>query len=95
VVRVALSILLPLLLPTALYLMYAWYVGRRARAQDPSGNTAPAEIDVPWSWLAAAGVVLMLISFTVGFVDTGAKPGAHYEPAHMENGKLVPGRTGP
>ena len=85
----------PLLLPTALYFLYAWFVARRARAQDPSGNTPPPEIDVPWSWLGLAGMVLVLVSLAINFIDTGAKPGGRYEPAHMENGKLVPGRTGP
>ncbi|MCC6468544.1 MAG: hypothetical protein IT563_09495 [Alphaproteobacteria bacterium] len=94
-IRVLASIVLPLVLPTMLYLLYAWHLGRRARARDPSGGATPAEVDVPWSWLVLAGVVLMLISLAVNFVDTGAKPGAHYEPAHMENGKLVPGRTTP
>ena len=42
-------------------------------------------------WLAVSAVVLMVGSF-VYFADfTGAPPGATYVPAHMENGKLVPG----
>ncbi|MCC7048193.1 MAG: hypothetical protein IT562_15880 [Alphaproteobacteria bacterium] len=99
-IRLLVSIVLPLLLPTVLYLVYAWHLGRRARARGGDGGAVPAEVDVPWSWLVLAGVVLAgvvlaLISVAVNFIDTGAKPGAHYEPAHMENGKLVPGRTTP
>jgi hypothetical protein len=43
--------------------------------------------------LAVAAVVLVLGSFIVLAHFSGAPPGSTYEPAHMENGKFVPGRT--
>jgi hypothetical protein len=91
-IRIVLSIVLPLVLPTALYFLYVWYMARRARAADPTGSNAPPEVDVPWWWLALAGMVLVLVSLAINFVDTGAKPGGRYEPARIEGGKLVPGR---
>jgi hypothetical protein len=42
--------------------------------------------------LAAIGMVLMIIGLVFFAHFGGAPPGAEYEPAHMENGKLVPGR---
>jgi multisubunit Na+/H+ antiporter MnhB subunit len=43
--------------------------------------------------LAVVALLLMLGSFLYFANYTGAPVGSHYEPAHMENGKFVPGRT--
>ena len=87
--RVILSIILPLLLPTALYFLYAWYASRRAEAAGVEAR----QIEVPWSWLAIAGVALVMVSLAINFIDHGFKPGGKYEPARIEDGKVVPGRV--
>jgi len=43
--------------------------------------------------LGIAALLLMIGSFIVLSHFSGAPPGATYEPAHMEDGKFVPGRT--
>ena len=43
--------------------------------------------------LAIVALVLMLGSFVYLSHFSGAPPGSTYEPAHMEDGKFVPGRT--
>jgi hypothetical protein len=43
--------------------------------------------------LAIAGLLLVIGGLIVLSQFGGAPPGAVYEPAHMEDGKLVPGRT--
>ena len=43
--------------------------------------------------LGIAGFVLMLGSFVVFAQFSGAPPGSTYIPAHIENGKFVPGTT--
>jgi len=43
--------------------------------------------------LAIVALVLMIGSFVVLAHFYGAPPGSTYEPAHMEDGRLVPGRT--
>jgi len=43
--------------------------------------------------LAIAALVLMLGSFILIAHFSGAPPGSTYEPAHVEDGKFVPGRT--
>lgn len=88
--RILLSVLLPVVLPTAVYFLYAWYAARRARV---AGST-PERIDVPWSWLAIAGFGLLIVSLGINLVYGTYQPGQRYEPAHIEGGKIVPGRTG-
>lgn len=43
--------------------------------------------------LAGIGLVLMIVSFVLIAHFSGAPPGSTYIPAHMEDGKLVPGHT--
>ena len=43
--------------------------------------------------LAIIALVLMIGSFVYLSHFSGAPPGSSYEPAHVEDGKFVPGRT--
>ncbi len=43
--------------------------------------------------LLIAALVLMIASFVVLAQFSGAPPGSTYVPAHVEDGKFVPGRT--
>ena len=83
--RQVLQILVPLLLPTAAYFLYLTALRRRQGAAN-----APAP-DVPWTWLAVAGVVLLVVSLTALALIGGAPPGSHYEPAQLIDGKIEPG----
>jgi len=42
-------------------------------------------------WLTIAALVLVIASFVVLAQFGGAPPGSTYIPAHLENGRLVPG----
>jgi len=45
------------------------------------------------AWLVMAALALMLGSFIYFANYSGAPPGATYVPAHIEDGKFVPGQT--
>ena len=86
--RVFLTIVLPLLLPTALYLLWVTTLG----AHD---GGAVAWSAVPWVWLAAAGAILLavvLVTVTVGFGT--AQQGVYVAPRYV-NGRIVPGHIEP
>lgn len=86
--RVLLTIVLPLILPTALYL--AWV--RTAQWTEPGGVRWRA---LPWLWLVGAGTLLLLIVLVVVNVRFGnAEPGV-YVPPRWENGHIVPGHIEP
>lgn len=82
--RFLLSVLLPLLLPTALW--FAWtFVVRQAASR---GVKWP---DAPWGWLVGSGVVLagvLLYLFEVHYGERGGR----YVPSQYIDGELVPGR---
>lgn len=45
------------------------------------------------AWLTIAALVLMIGSFALLAHFGGSPPGSTYEPAHVENGVFVPGRS--
>jgi hypothetical protein len=87
--REILTLVVPLILPTVLYL--AWL---RLKHWSEAGG-AVAWQKLPWVWLAMTGVALtalVLFVVTVGFGDS--QPGV-YVPPHFENGQIVPGHIVP
>jgi hypothetical protein len=74
------------LLPFALYAIFLF--ATKAEVFDRASWTPRAVIS-----LTGAALVLMAVSFVVLAHFSGAPPGSTYEPAHIEGGKFVPGRT--
>jgi heme A synthase len=87
--RILFEYLLPLLLPTAIY---ALWLARERRRAATAGTTARAWEDGPWFWLALGGIALTAAVFVTSALVEGYRPGFHYTPAQMENGKIVPGQ---
>lgn len=74
------------LIPFALYAI--WLVSTRAPVADAAS----------WpmrrlGYLTVSALALVIVSLLVLADFSGAPPGSTYVPAHMENGKLVPGTT--
>ena len=86
--RVALTVILPLLLPTALYLLWALAAGRLA---EPS---ALVWRSLPWIWLAVCGAVLAAAVLVLVSQLGGVRNGS-YVPPHVEDGRVVPGHMQP
>jgi hypothetical protein len=74
------------LTPFALYAAFLW--ATRARVFDLDRWSLQTLI-----WLTIAAFALMLGSFLVLAQFGGAPPGSTYVPAHIEDGKFVPGTT--
>jgi Family of unknown function (DUF6111) len=99
--RVFLTIVLPLLLPTAIYV--AWLVAMQwsARGSDreSAGGAAQGEgvhwTALPWIWLAAAGVVLLVLVLLTVTVHFGEPETGTYVPPRYEGGRVVPGHIEP
>ena len=70
--------------PFVLYALYLW--ATREGVLDMSAWSVPRLI-----WLSITALVLVIISFVLLAQFGGAPPGSTYIPAHMENGRLVPG----
>ena len=88
--RVLLTIVLPLILPTALYLIWVTTL-RRPSATGTETRWAA----LPWFWLAAAGVVLLAMVLFVVTVHFGAPQQGLYVPPRWQNGHVIPGHIEP
>ncbi len=78
--RVFLTIIVPLLLPTALYAAWRGLIGK--------------QINIPavWIWLAVAGLVLASLMLVFVSVDFGGPKSGQYIPPHVgAGGMVVPG----
>jgi len=87
--RVLLTIVLPLLLPTALYVLWA------TAFRPVRRNGAALWRALPWIWLAGMGVALLAIVLFVVTVHFGAPQEGVYVPPRWVNGHIVPGHVQP
>jgi hypothetical protein len=86
--RVFLTIVLPLVLPTVIYFAWAVIAQRRPVA-------AISKRGLPWLWLAGAGLVLAASVLALVAVRFSGETGGVYIPAHLKDGKVVPGHFEP
>jgi hypothetical protein len=91
--RVFLTIVLPLLLPTAIYV--AWLTVLQWSAQDVTPAEGVHWTALPWVWLAAAGVALLVIVLVTVTVHFGEPETGTYVPPRYENGRIAPGHLEP
>jgi uncharacterized membrane protein YczE len=74
------------LLPFVLYAVFLW--ATRAGVMDPESWPLSR-----LAWLTIAALLLVVGSFIYFANYSGAPPGSTYVPAHVEDGKFVPGQT--
>src|SRR5215211_2711013 len=95
--RVLLTIVLPLLLPTAIYV--AWLVAKQWSAGAAAEGSARGEgvpwTALPWVWLAVAGVVLLVLVLAIVTVHFGEPETGTYVPPRYEDGRVVPSHIEP
>jgi hypothetical protein len=87
--RFFLTVLLPLVLPTVLYVLWS---GGLVRAGQPGQGGQWREL--PWTWLAALGIILAGC-VVIAVVQIGGSRGGLYIPPHLQNGVVVPGHVEP
>jgi hypothetical protein len=73
-------------IPFALYAVFLW--ATKAGVMDPESWPVSRLMT-----LAIVALALVIGSFIYFANFSGAPPGSTYVPAHVENGKFVPGRT--
>ena len=91
--RVFLTIVLPLVAPTAIYLAWVRFANRSQQGSPPDGTLRWAAM--PWLWLAGAGALLLALVLFVVTVHFGSARTGVYVPPRWENGRIVPGHIEP
>jgi Family of unknown function (DUF6111) len=87
--RIFFEILLPLVLPTALYVAWVSIV------QSPSQAARLRWAALPWAWLAGAGALLLVLMLVVVITGFGTSQPGVYVPPHWQNGRIIPGHVEP
>lgn len=82
--RVFLTVLLPLLAPFAIYFAWVWLSKRKSAASGDPWD------DAPWIWLAGASVALAFVAMTYFYVTGGHDPETKLAPPALVDGKVVP-----
>ncbi len=92
--RQVVTMVLPLVLPAAIYFAWILVAQQRARARGDE-SAAPMFGDAPWTMLAAAGVTLVAMTLGAMVLFSGDDVEMRYVPPHVEDGRVVPGHTEP
>jgi hypothetical protein len=87
--RVLLTIILPLLLPTAVYLSWIAFASWSASREKVQLSA------LPLVWLAFAGVALLAIVLITVTVHFGEPVGGRYVPPRYEDGQVIPPHVEP
>jgi len=81
-IRILLTYVLPILLPTVVYLLWLSASGRAGKKGT-----------VPWAWLLGAGVFLTALVLVGTTIMGAGETSERYIPPHVdETGRVVPGR---
>jgi hypothetical protein len=87
--RELLTLVVPLLLPTVLYLVWLRAVRWSQEGEATSWNA------LPWVWLAATGAALTALVLFIVTVHFGTTTPGRYVAPHLDNGRVVPGHIDP
>ena len=94
-IRTVIENILLFLLPTLLYV--AWVLFQRSKeetgeeAASVRSVTAGLLDDAPLLWLFAGGAFLVIVTLAAFGTSSGGKPGQHYQPPVLKDGKIEPG----
>ena len=89
--RILLTVLLPIALPFILYAIFLVFSRRRARAAgDPRGGADWQ--DAPWGWIATASALLLVSTLLVVRGMSGVEPGTKVESPRLIDGQIQPAR---
>jgi hypothetical protein len=93
-IRTVIENLLLFLLPTLIYV--AWILFTRVRRTTESNNDQAGLLsdllgDAPLVWLFVSGAFLVIVTLTFFGSSSGGKPGQHYQPSVLKDGKIQPG----
>lgn len=93
-IRILLFEVLPIILPSAIYLLWLLHA-RRVAAR--AGAAQPSFGEAPWIWLAAMGVALaVLLLAGVTLIGSGEdRDGVYVGPQARPDGTVAPGHMEP
>lgn len=89
-IRILLQYLLPLLLPTAVFVV--WILLTRKRPGD-GRSVAQRLQEGPWTILIVVGLVMAIGGMVFLALNDGPEDGKTYRPLRIEDGRVFPGSS--
>mgnify|MGYP000347603215 CR=1 FL=1 len=91
-IRILITVILPLLAPTIGYMLWIWFLNKKKK--DEADHRPLKDWQTwPWSRLLGLGSVLLIISIVAINLNIGQEvESGRYIPPHMKDGEIVPGR---
>ena len=89
--RILLTVILPIALPLMLYIGYVSMLRRRAQAAG--SQDLPRWQTGPWPWLIVGGAMLVIAGLVTMRFTTGVAPGTKLESPRLIDGKIQPSRV--
>lgn len=87
-IRILLTVILPILLPLGLYVAYVAYT--RSRTVERGGEAAATRRETILLWVVlAAGLLIIIALFSLRFTQS-VPPGTLLESPRQENGVIIP-----
>jgi hypothetical protein len=92
-IRTVVENLLLFLLPTLIYVAWVLMTREQTTSDGAGPGSGPSGIldDAPLLWLFALGAILVVVTLIAFGTSSGGKPGQHYEPPSMKDGRIEPG----
>jgi hypothetical protein len=92
-IRVFVENLLLFLTPALIYFAYVYLVRDAEPAHGAGGRASERSLldGAPYIWLFVLGAGLVLIAMIAFGSTSGGKPGQHYSPPVMKDGRIQPG----
>lgn len=87
-IRIVFTYVVPFVAPLIGWYLWVRYFNKAAAPETTGWRKAP------WHWLAVAGVGAVVAVLLVT-APPGGEPNQVYEPAHVRDGKVVPGQYRP
>lgn len=91
--RVLLEYVIPIALPSVIYLIWLAYENRRV--ERGGEGVLRRWHEGPWVWLFAGGVLLAVVGSILLSTLGGYGTAGHYVPPRVEGGRVVPGHVEP
>jgi hypothetical protein len=91
--RALLEYIVPIVLPSLLYL--AWLAYENRRVAEGGEGTLRRWQEGPWVWLFAAGVAIAVAGSLLLALWRGYGTEGRYVPPRVEDGRIVPGHVEP
>ena len=89
--RIFLTVVLPLALPLLVYIGYVSIL--RRRAQLTGQQVVPRWQEGPWPWLIVGGALLVIAALITYRLTSGVPPGTQIEPPRLIDGRVVPSQA--